>query len=65
MHAKCKGPKISQGRLEALKPSTRVFAFTEGVVGARNSDVVTGQLSITTQVVHVLFDSGATHSFIS
>ena len=42
----------------------RVFALTQGEADASNK-VVTGQVSILNNLCHVLFDSGATHSYIS
>ena len=65
MQAKLEGPSISQGRLEAPKPEAQIYAYTKGDVEAGTSNVVTGQLSVANLTLHVLFDSGATHSFIS
>ncbi|KAL5538058.1 hypothetical protein UlMin_046101 [Ulmus minor] len=59
------GPPISQGRLEAPEPEAKIFAYTKGDVDAGTSNVVTGQLSVANLPLHVLFDSGATHSFVS
>ncbi|KAL5556781.1 hypothetical protein UlMin_039017 [Ulmus minor] len=65
LQAKLEGPSISQGRLEAPKPEAQIYAYTKGDVKAGTSNVVTGQLSVANLTLHVLFDSGATHSFIS
>ena len=54
-----------QGRIEAPEPLARIYAYTKGDAEAGTSHVVTGQISITTYDVIALFDSGATHSFIS
>ncbi|KAL5571342.1 hypothetical protein UlMin_020939 [Ulmus minor] len=42
-----------------------IYAYTKGVAEAEGSKVVTGQLPVANMVARVLFDSGATHSFIS
>ncbi|KAL5538583.1 hypothetical protein UlMin_045492 [Ulmus minor] len=65
MQAQIEGPPISQGRLEAPEPEAKIFAYTKGDVEAGTSNVVTGQLSVANLSLHVLFDSGATHSFVS
>ncbi|KAL5559637.1 hypothetical protein UlMin_035848 [Ulmus minor] len=44
---------------------SQIYAYTKGDVEAGTSNVVTGQLSVSNLTLHVLFDSGATHSFIS
>ncbi|XP_074579526.1 uncharacterized protein LOC141836013 [Curcuma longa] len=66
MQAALDGPHISQGRLEAPSATTnaRVFSLTREDV-ANASTVVTGQICILQQNATVLFDTGATHSFIS
>ena len=48
-----------------LEPNARIYAYTKGDTEAGGSKVVTGQLPVTNMVARVLFDSGATHSFIS
>ena len=53
------------GRLEAPEPQARIYAYTKRDAEAGTSHVVTGQISIATYDVISLFDSGATHSFIS
>ena len=60
------GPHISQGRLEAPPATTnaRIYALTREDV-ANALTVVTGQISILQQSTTVLFDTGATHSYIS
>ncbi|KAL5540899.1 hypothetical protein UlMin_043291 [Ulmus minor] len=65
LQAHIEGPPISQGRLEAPEPEAKIFAYTKGDVDAGTSNVVTGQLSVANLSLHVLFDSGATHSFVS
>ncbi|KAL5550352.1 hypothetical protein UlMin_000528 [Ulmus minor] len=65
IQAQIEGPPISQGRLEAPEPEAKIFAYTKGDIEAGTSNVVTGQLSVANLSLHVLFDSGATHSFIS
>ncbi|KAL5537339.1 hypothetical protein UlMin_046267 [Ulmus minor] len=65
LQAQIEGPPISQGRLEAPEPEAKIFAYTKGDVDAGTSNVVTGQLSVANLPLHVLFDSGATHSFVS
>ncbi|KAL5565129.1 hypothetical protein UlMin_028293 [Ulmus minor] len=47
------------------EPNARIYAYTKGDAEARGSKVVTGQLPIVNKITRVLFDSGATHSFIS
>ena len=64
--ASIEGPRISQGRLEASQlPDAHVHAFSKADVEAGPSTVVTGQISIATLYANALFDSGASHSFIS
>ncbi|KAL5554469.1 hypothetical protein UlMin_041870 [Ulmus minor] len=65
LQAQIKGPPFIQGRLEAPEPEAKIFAYTKGDVDAGTSNVVTGQLSVANLSLHVLFDSGATHSFVS
>ena len=65
VQANLEGPSISQGRLEAPEPQARIYAYTKGDAEAGTSHVVTGQVSIATFDAIALFDSGATHSFIS
>ena len=67
MHAALDGPPISQGRLEAPPPTTnaRIFTMTKDEAIAETSSVVTGQILIDNQYANVLFDTGATHSFVS
>ncbi|XP_074559868.1 uncharacterized protein LOC141815899 [Curcuma longa] len=66
MQAALEGPQISQGRLEAppVMTNARVFSITREDV-ANASTVVTGQIFIYSQYATALFDTGATHSFIS
>ena len=64
--ASIEGPRINQGRLEAPQhPDAHVHAFTKADVEAGPFTVVTGQILVTTYYANVLFDSGASHSFIS
>ena len=65
MQAKLEEPSISQARLEGPEHEVKIYSYTKGDVEARTSNVVTGQLSVANLNLHVLFDSGATHSFIS
>ncbi|KAL5540511.1 hypothetical protein UlMin_046259 [Ulmus minor] len=45
--------------------NARIFTFSRNDAEAGTSNVVTGQLSVAKMSAYVLFDSGATHSFIS
>ncbi|KAL5567024.1 hypothetical protein UlMin_030188 [Ulmus minor] len=54
-----------QDRKDVLEPNARIYAFTKGDAEAGSSKVVTGQLPVVNKIAHVLFDSGAAHSFIS
>ena len=65
VQARLEGPSIAQGRLEAPEPQARIYAYTKGDAEAGTSHVVTGQISIATHDALALFDSGATHSFVS
>ena len=65
MQAQLEEPSICQGRLEAPEPEARIYTYTKGDAEVRTSNVVTGQLSVANLTLRVLFDSGATHSFIS
>ena len=66
MYAALDGPQISQGRLEAPTANTnaRIFSLTREDV-ANASTVVTGQINILQHNATVLFDIGATHSYVS
>ena len=59
------GPKEESDRKNILEPNARIYAYTKGDAEAGGSKVVTGQLPIVNVIARVLFDSGATHSFIS
>ena len=66
------GPQISLGRLQAptstqMPPpaQARIYAYTNADALASSSNVVAGQLPIAHLDALVLFDSGATHCFIS
>ncbi|KAL5551368.1 hypothetical protein UlMin_001544 [Ulmus minor] len=62
---KMEGPSITQSRLEAPETNARIFTFSRNDAEAGTSNVVTGQQSVAKMSAYVLFDSGATHSFIS
>ncbi|XP_074562767.1 uncharacterized protein LOC141819334 [Curcuma longa] len=66
MPAALEGPQLNQGRLEAppVVTNARVFSITKEDV-ANASTVVTGQIYVYSQFATTLFDTGATHSFIS
>ncbi|KAK2417040.1 hypothetical protein QL285_039386 [Trifolium repens] len=55
---------VGRGQMQAGRGQARVFALTRQDAQASNA-VVTGILSICSQDAHVLFDPGATHSFVS
>ena len=65
IQARLEGPSIAQERLEVPEPQARTYAYTKGDAEAGTSYVVTGWTSITTHDAIVLFNSGATHMFIS
>ncbi|KAL5577023.1 hypothetical protein UlMin_018722 [Ulmus minor] len=65
MQAKVEGPSTSQGKLEALEPNAKIYAYVKGDTEAGTSNVVTDQLYVANMTTYALFDSGATHSFIS
>ena len=65
MQAKLKGSLISQGRLEAPEPKAKIYAYTKGDAEAGTSNVVTSQLYVANLSSYILFDSGATYSFVS
>ena len=62
---KMEGVSITQSRLEALEANVRIFRFSSNDAEAGTSNVVIGQLSVAKMSAYVLFDSGATHCFIS
>ena len=66
MQAALEGPLINQGRLEAPLATTNtcVYAITKKEA-VEASTVVIGPVLIFNYVANVLFDSGATHSFVS
>ncbi|KAL5565257.1 hypothetical protein UlMin_028421 [Ulmus minor] len=57
--------KNHPGELEAPETNARIFTFSRNDAEVGTSNVVTGQLSVAKISAYVLFDSGATHSFIS
>ncbi|KAL5580718.1 hypothetical protein UlMin_013160 [Ulmus minor] len=59
------GPKEETDKKNILEPNARIYAYTKGDAEVGGSKVVTGQLHVVNKIDHVLFDSGATHSFIS
>ncbi|KAL5555652.1 hypothetical protein UlMin_037888 [Ulmus minor] len=59
------GPKEESDRKNIPEPNARIYAYTKGDAEAGGSKVVTGQLPVVNEIARVLFDSGATHSFIS
>ncbi|CAH9101779.1 unnamed protein product [Cuscuta epithymum] len=66
MQAYLEGPSIQQGRLEAPPeaPVARVFTISKEEASI-NPGVVTGQILVLNKYANVLFDTGATHSFVS
>ncbi|KAL5540549.1 hypothetical protein UlMin_043252 [Ulmus minor] len=62
---KMEGASITQSRLEAPEANARIFTFSRNDAEAGTSNVVTGQLSVAKMSAYVLFDFGATYSFIS
>ena len=68
MEAALEGPYISQGRLEAppvpALDGARVFSLTKEEA-ASTSTAVTGQVVIFQHLATILYDTGATHSFVS
>ncbi|KAL5555062.1 hypothetical protein UlMin_037298 [Ulmus minor] len=65
MQALTKGPTKEQDIKSVLEPNARIYAYTKGDAEAEGSKVVTCQLPVINKIARVLFDSGATHSFIS
>ncbi|KAL5575060.1 hypothetical protein UlMin_016759 [Ulmus minor] len=59
------GPKEEPDKKSVPEPNTRIYAYTKGDAEAGSSKVVIGQLPVVNKIDCVLFDSGATHSFIS
>ena len=59
------GPAEGQDIKNVPEPNARIYAYTKGDAEAGGSKVVTGQLPVANMVARVLYDSGATHSFIS
>ena len=54
-----------QNRKDVLEPNARIYAYTKADVEAGGFKVVTCQLHVVNKTARVLFDFGATHSFIS
>ncbi|KAL5546588.1 hypothetical protein UlMin_006275 [Ulmus minor] len=65
MQVLTKGLTEGQDIKSMPEPSARIYAYTKGNAKAGGSKVVTCQLPIVNKIAHVLFDSEATHSFIS
>ncbi|GMN61669.1 hypothetical protein TIFTF001_030771 [Ficus carica] len=61
------GPRISEGLLEAppLTTNAKIFTMTKEEAAAEISTAVTGLILINNQYTNVLFDTGATYSFVS
>ena len=59
------GPAEGQDIKNLPEPNARIYAYTKGDTEAGGAKVITGQLPVANMVAHVLFDSGATYSFIS
>ena len=59
------GPKEEADKKNIPEPNARIYAYTKGDAEAGGSKVVTCQLPVVSKIARVLFDSGATHSFIS
>ena len=59
------GPKEELDKKNILEPNARICAYTKSDAEAGGSKVVTGQFLVVNKIARVLFDSGATHSFIS
>ena len=60
-----KEPNEEHDKKNVLKPNARIYAYTKGDAKVGGSKIVTGQLLVVNKLARVLFDSGATHSFIS
>ncbi|KAL5557706.1 hypothetical protein UlMin_033917 [Ulmus minor] len=58
------GHKEEIDKKNTPEPNARIYAYTNGDAEAGGSKVVTGQLSVVNKIARVLFDFGATHSFI-
>ncbi|XP_062086510.1 uncharacterized protein LOC133792620 [Humulus lupulus] len=63
-HIKKICPQVTEQKKDEKLGPARVFSLTQGEAETSNM-VVTGQLSIYGKLCTVLFDSGATHSFVS
>ena len=59
------GPKEEPNKKNVPEPNAKIYTYTKGDAEAMSSKVVTSQLLIVNKIARVLFDSGATHSFIS
>ena len=60
------GPSNNQFKMEDIPPpSTQIYAYTNADAIAGTSNVVAGQILVSSYFAQVLFDSGASHSFIS
>ncbi|KAL5561756.1 hypothetical protein UlMin_031503 [Ulmus minor] len=53
------------GTLVSPEPNAKIYTYAKGDAEVGTSNVVTGQLYVANMTTYALFDSGATHSFIS
>ena len=60
-----KDPMRSKIKKNVPEPNARIYAYTKGDAEAGGSKVMTGQFHVVNKLARMLFDSGATHSFIS
>ncbi|KAL5550484.1 hypothetical protein UlMin_000660 [Ulmus minor] len=58
------GSNEEQDKKNVPESNARIYAYTKGDAEAGGSEVVTCQLYVVNKIAFVLFDSGATHSFI-
>src|SRR5690606_33586555 len=65
LQALTKRPNDEQDKKNVPEPNARIYIHTKGEAEARGSKVVTGQLHVVNKLARVLFESRATHSFIS
>ena len=59
------GPNEEQDKRDVLESNAMIYAYTKGDAEAGGSKIVTGQFHVINKLARVLFDYGATHSFIS
>ena len=58
------GSKEEQDKTDVLEPNARIYAYTKGDAKAGSYKIVTCQLPVVNKISPMLFDYGATHSFI-